>query len=118
MRAVVQGLSTGDGDDLATYAPGDPADIGIWLRKIVGPAGTTGEEWFDVGVCTSAWLDRHVRENGPVLGRHYLIVERWNARRVRDYLTAAVESQEAQTWPELAERIGRIGMWEFEDYKP
>ncbi len=117
MKAIVQGLCTTDGADLDVYVPGDPADVGLWVRMIVGPAGTPGEESFDVGVCTPAWLDRYVRENGPLLGRHYLIVERWDARHIRSYLTGAVESQEAQTWPELAEKIGRIGMWEFEDYK-
>jgi hypothetical protein len=33
-------------------------------------------------------------------------------------LTRAVESEEAPTWPELAIKIGRIGKWEFEDYRP
>src|SRR5580700_9914914 len=45
-------------------------------------------------------------ERRALLGRHYLVVERWDAQRVRSYLTAAVEAQEAATWPELAETIG------------
>jgi len=75
-------------------------------------------ERFDVVVCTPRWLDRWIREDGPLIGRHHLIVERWDAARIRLYLTEAVESEEAPTWPELGVKIGRIGKWEFEDYRP
>jgi hypothetical protein len=85
---------------------------------MAGPEGKQGEESFDVVVCTPRWLARRVRDEGAIIGRHHLIVERWDAARVRRCLTDAAESQEAQTWPELAAKIGRIGKWEFEDYRP
>ena len=85
---------------------------------MVGPVGKPGEESFDVVVCTPRWLDRRVREGSPLIGRHHLVIERWDAARVRLYLTRAVESEEAPTWPELAIKIGRIGKWEFDDYRP
>ena len=117
MRAAVRGFHSPDAD-LDSFVPQDPEDIGLLVQMVVGPAGKPGEESFDVVVCTPRWLDRCVGADGPLIGRHYLIVDRWDAARIRLYLTDAVESEEAPSWPELAARIGRIGKWEFEDYRP
>lgn len=70
---------------------------------------------FEVLVCTPRWLDRRVRGGGPLIGRHHLVIERWDAARIQLCLTAAVESEDAPTWSDLATRVGRIGKWEFED---
>jgi hypothetical protein len=117
VRAVVRGFHSPDGD-LDRYVPGDPEDVGLLVQVMAGPAGKPGEESFDVVVCTPRWLERRVREEGPLIGRRYLVIERWDATRIRLYLAEAVESKEAPTWPELATKIGRIGKWEFEDYRP
>lgn len=63
MRAVLRSAHSAD-VDLATYVPADPADDGVWVRLIVGPAGGPGEESFDVLVCTPLWLRRVVRVQG------------------------------------------------------
>ncbi len=52
------------------------------------------------------------------MGRHHLIIDEWNFPTVRDYLINAVESEEGRDWKELAQRLGRLGKWEFEDYRP
>lgn len=117
MRAVVHGFHSPDAD-LETFVPEDPEDVSLLVQIMAGPEGKQGEESFDVVVCTPRWLAQRVREEGPIIGRDHLIVERWDTTRVRRYLTDAVESHEAPTWPELAAKIGRIGKWEFEDYRP
>jgi hypothetical protein len=104
--------------DLESFEPEDPENVGILIQMIVGPADGPGEESFDVVVCTTRWLERWVQEEGPLVGRHHLIVDRFDRRRIGGFLTEAVESEEARTWPELALRIGRLGKWEFEDYQP
>jgi hypothetical protein len=76
---------------------------------MVRPAGKPGEESFDVVVCTPRSIDRWVRGNGPLIGRHHLVIERWDAARIRLYSTEAVESDGAPAWPEIATKIGRIG---------
>jgi hypothetical protein len=117
VRAVVRRFHSPDAD-LDRYVPDDPEDVGLLVQLMVGPAGKPGEESFDLVVCTPRRLDRWVREDGPLIGRHHLVVERGDAARIRLFLTEAVESEEALTWPELATKIGRIGKWEFEDYRP
>jgi hypothetical protein len=63
-------------------------------------------------------LAGELREEGLLEGRHHLIVERYDAPRIRLYLTGAVEAEETPTCRDLAPRIGRLGRWEFEDYQP
>jgi Immunity protein 8 len=117
VRAGVRRFHSPDAE-LDFYVPEDSEDVGLLVQMMVGPAGKPGEESFDVLVCTPRWLDRRVREGGPLIGCHHLVIERWDAARIRHYLTDAVESEEAPTWPELAIKISRIGKWEFEDYRP
>jgi hypothetical protein len=69
-------------------------------------------------VCTPRWLDGRVREHGPLVGHHHLVVEKYDWARVKLYLTDDEESQEADTWPDLAVKVGGVGKWEFEDYQP
>jgi hypothetical protein len=82
------------------------------------PADGPGEESYDLTVCTPQWLSRKVRESGPVLGRHLVIVEPLDMAGVGRFLTRQIESQEAPDWPTLGQKLGRIGFWEFEDYRP
>jgi hypothetical protein len=117
VRATVRRFHSPDAD-LETYVPSDPEDVGLLVQIMAGPEDKPGEESFDVVVCTPRWLYRWVREDGPLVGRHHLVVESWDAARIRLFLTDAVESEEAPTWQELAVKIGRIGKWEFEDYRP
>jgi hypothetical protein len=83
----------------------------------VGPADGPGEESFDVMPCTPNWLKSWIRSHGPTIGRHYLVVERYDLPQVRKYLTSVIEAEHGRTWHELALRINRIGKWEFEDYQ-
>jgi hypothetical protein len=104
--------------DVRTYTPKDALDDGVWVQLIVSPEGKGGEESFDVLVCTPRWLSREIRQNGPQLGRHHLIVEPMDLPTAIEYLRRVVESASGGDWSELGSRIARIGRWEFEDYAP
>ena len=104
--------------DLRTYVPADPFNDAIWLRMYVGPQDHPGEESFDVLICTPAWLQGIALENGPQIGRHHLIVAEIDLPIVQNFLSRAVEQLDEASWEGLAEKIGRIGSWEFEDYRP
>ncbi|MEV5895657.1 Imm8 family immunity protein [Nonomuraea fuscirosea] len=50
------------------------------------------------------------------MGRHWLFVAELRPDKVTKWLSDRIAVLEAPTWGELAEKIGRIGEWEFEDY--
>jgi hypothetical protein len=40
-----------------------------------------------------------------------------NLKLAADYLRRRFEEADAADWPTLAEKLGRLGRWEFEDYR-
>jgi hypothetical protein len=117
MRATVQRLHSPD-VDVERYKADVEDAIEVLVQIIAGPEGSIGEESFDVLVCNPVTLIRLTSDRGPVLGRHLVIVSEWKWSVIRSFLIGTVEALEAETWPELATLIGRIGKWEFEDYVP
>ena len=117
MRAAVRSFHSPD-TDLAAYVPADEHEVGLLVEILVGPADGAGEETFTVVVCTPTWLQRLVAEQGPVLGRHYVIVERFMWPSIEGFLTRRVEACTGPDWRAVAEKLAHIGHWEFEDYEP
>jgi hypothetical protein len=100
------------------YVPVDPLDDSVSVQFLLGPDDGPGEESFQVSVCTPRWLSREIAAKGPLDGRHHLIVEPFDLGAAVDYLRGLFESLEGETWDELGEKCSRIGLWEFEDYRP
>lgn len=99
------------------YHPINPKKVSKVVRMVVEGVDGSGQESLDVTVCTPSALFRHKR-TAPLIGRHLLIVERWDWPQIRDFLTNAVEAEVAPSWEGLRDRIGRIGKWEYEDFTP
>ncbi|MCE4026913.1 immunity 8 family protein [Microbacterium sp. Au-Mic1] len=116
MKAIVHSIGSAD-VDVASYVSQNPECDGIWLRLVVGPEGGSGEESFDVLVCTPLWLRRVVEKEGPQVGRHRLIVDPLDLAVASQFLKSHFEAIEDDDWSALCERFGRIGYWEFEDYR-
>jgi hypothetical protein len=118
MRAVLKSL---DLDPHPSTLPGDPAEFSFLARMIVGPPDTPGEESFNVTVCSPEWLAEACRRVGGIYSpRHHLVVnlDDFDARALEKWLSARVHEVNADSWPEIGERLGRLGHWEFEDYRP
>lgn len=118
MRAVLKSL---DFEPDPAALPDDAAEFALLARIIVGPPDTAGEESFDVTVCTPESLAKACSDAGGIYDpRHHLIVtfEEFDQRSLRAWLSSRVQAVEADTWPEIGERLGRLGFWEFENYRP
>ena len=117
MRAVLKRL---DLEPDPSTLGADPAEFSLLARMIVGPADTPGEESFDVTVCSPEWLTQACRRVGGIYNpRHHLVVnvDDFDKRALEWWLAARVQEVEPQSWPEIGERLGRLGHWEFEDYQ-
>ena len=117
-RARVRAIYTSNMDDLARYVPQDPERFCVSVRAMVGPETGEGEESFDISVCTPKWLEYVCQRDGFVIGRHYLMVNDYNVPHLKKLIVQLIEKCEGSSWREAAEKVGRIGYWEFEDYTP
>jgi hypothetical protein len=117
VSAEVKSISTTTGDALEKSVPADLESFCIAIRAEVGPWGGEGTETFDINVCTSKWIEGKVKNQGFVVGRHYLVVESYDAVQIKSIITKLIQRYQANTWQEVAEKVSRIGHWEFEDYR-
>jgi hypothetical protein len=118
IAAEVKGLYSLEVDNLEQYIPNPPDVFLLQLRVIVGPKGAPGEESFDIKVCTPGWLANMCGNEDFVAGRHYLIVARYDFAALRKIIVKLIESCFGDSWQEVAQKVARIGYWEFEDYQP
>jgi len=117
MRAEIRHLFSLDIEP-ATYVPDDPERFMVLIRIIAGPAGEPGEESFDFQVCTPGWLLERARHDGPVNGRHHVIVDTFDWPALETYFHDLVTSCSGTDWHEVGTKLARYGHWEFEDYTP
>ena len=117
IRAQVKAIYAGSVDALKDHVPQDPANFFLNVTVMVGPYGEKGEESFDLYVCTPAWIAEKCERDGFVKGRHLLIVPGFNPDFIRALIVKFVERCEGDSWKEVAEKVSRIGHWEFEDYR-
>lgn len=116
MRAALRSLSSFDVDDLSTWVP-DSDDWAIGIRILAGPDNGPGEESFDLVACSPSWLAAQARQNGVVDARHHLVLCGFDWPLLSSYIERRVQQCEGATWNDIAERLSRLGYWEFEDYR-
>lgn len=116
IRAQIRSLYSLQVENLDSFAPEDPENFCVPVRVLVGPKGQPGEESYDIQVCSPKWLDSVCKREFFVVGRHYLVVSEYDFLRIRSVITRLVERVAGDSWDEVAEKLARIGYWEFEDY--
>jgi hypothetical protein len=117
VRAELKFLHSPDADPLNEYQP--TGDFGILVQAIIGPQSEEGEESFDFMVCTTGWFatDRLTSPGAMASGRHVLFVNKYDYPSLEKYVREYCVSCEGRTWHEVAEKLARLGHWEFEDYR-
>ena len=116
ITAQLKGVSTIDMIRLEDYKPENPTCFRVFIRAMVGPRGSEGAEAFTITVCTPAWVEKEVEKDGFVVGRHYLVVRAYDPGFIEKLIRKFVERWSGESWSEVAEKVARIGDWEFEDY--
>ncbi|MCT4708745.1 immunity 8 family protein [Enterobacteriaceae bacterium H11S18] len=105
-------------DSLINYWPGIPDDFGSWIRVSVGPDDQEGAEYFDMLICTPKWLQKELLKNSVILGRGTIIVDEYDYDKIVGFIEKEVAQCDADDWPGIAQKLSRIGFWEYEDYQP
>ncbi|SRR5258706_13558131 len=102
--------------DFADFCPDDLENFACKLQLLVGPHHHDVRESFDLMLCTPKWLIENHAPDDVVVGRHMLIVFEFGYERIVSYLRAYVARCTGNSWQQVAEKVGRLGRWEFEDY--
>ncbi|WP_026554255.1 Imm8 family immunity protein [Arthrobacter sp. 35W] len=117
MRAELKTIFSSD-VDIAAYQSVDPNCDGVWLQLGLGPVGAIGADNFQLLACTPAWLQQLVERDGPMTGRHTLIMDTLDLVEARRIIVRWITALDAPTWVEISDKFGRYAHSEFEDYRP
>lgn len=117
MKADLRRFHSPDALDVRAFVPNNPKNFSLFIQAMVGPAGALGEESFDLIVCTPAWLLETVERSGPLIGRHHIIVARFDYDELEGLIRSFCDRCDGATWQEVAAKVARLGGWEFEDYR-
>jgi len=118
MRAELKRLHSPDvTGPLERFKPGDDGNFGFLVQVMAGPEGEESEESFDVIVCSPAWLERRLQRE-PLIGRHHLFMRKYDYETLTAFIASHCQRCTGDTWAQVADRLGRLGRWEFEDYTP
>lgn len=113
----MRSLTSLDVPDLETWRPSGES-FSLSLRLLAGPDSGPGEESFDIIVCSAEWITERVRQDEIYDARHHLIVSDFHWPAISAYVGRRVTECQGDTWTEVAEKVARLGHWEFEDYEP
>jgi hypothetical protein len=118
MRAELKSIHSPDVWDLQNYRPVTVDNFGFLIQLMVGTAETKGQDAFSVVVCTPEWLRQRYSSADILVGRHHLIIFEYNYDRLMSFLRNYCSNCIGETWEEIANRMGRLAHWEYEDFKP
>jgi hypothetical protein len=117
MKPIIVDCDSSDVGDFFSYQPSDPDCFGFPLNLTIGIEGQEGADNFQLMVATPKYIQQTHPNQSAILLRHYLLVFRYDFNEILDVVNNYVRSIDEPTWEQVAEKIGRMAQWEFEDYK-
>jgi hypothetical protein len=118
LRAVLKGIHCADIPDLENYRPNTPDKFSFLLQLFVGSDSEEGAQSFGVTVCIPQSLLERYTKDDVIIGRHLLIIFEYDYRRIMGKIERFLRRCDGETWDEVARKVGELGHWEFENYKP
>lgn len=116
MKPVLRRLHSPDLPNMQDDMPDNIEHFGILVQAFIGPSDGLGEESFDFVVCTLDFVAATLHQDQFLFGKHYLLVEYYNYQIIFDVIDSLCDRISGSNWQEMAEKLGRYGKWEFEDY--
>lgn len=116
MQVELKSLHSPDVRDLENFTPKISNNFSFLLQLMIGPQGKEGEESFDVEICTPMWLKTNYKSDDIVIGRHQIIIQKYDYDRLVQFINKYLTSCTGETWSDIVPKLSRLGRWEFEDY--
>lgn len=109
-------LSTND--TFEKYQPELRHNFHIQIDLSIGFDDEEGMSNYFFSVCTPTWLDHNIQNQGPVSGRHLLIVNQYDHKEIAKYVENILETSIRPSREDTFVVLSRHFFWEFEDYQP
>lgn len=117
MRAEVKRFLSHDLPD-GRSVPEDPTNCCVGMAADLGPVGEEGADIFYFEVCTPNALGARLADGRPSWTRGLLLTPAFDWDDVEAALQQYVGSIDGKDWQEVALKLSRFLLWEFEDITP
>lgn len=115
MRAVLRAIHSPDVLDLKSWTP-PPGPFGVFIQLFVGNTEGPRQDAFGLTVCNPEWIADLASRYNAVDLRHHVLMDHWDYPKLESYLGHRVRITEGDTWDQIGEKLGRLGLWDYEDY--
>jgi hypothetical protein len=116
LRVIVKNIYVGDKIPLKSFCPERKDHFGAWVSVQIGPDIEEKTFIYQMLVCTPNWIENEYRSLNAVWGRHMLIVFQYDPNHIQSEIEKYVAQCTGKSFWEIAQKIARVGAWEFEDY--
>lgn len=90
-------------------------EICVLVQALIGPQDHEGYESFEFVVCNGIWVTNRI-EDDIVVGKNKIFLKHFILSDVEDVIRRIILSCAGPSWDDVAVKISRYGLWEFEDY--
>ena len=116
MNSLLKHVGTYDGNYLDSFIPENPKNFQVLIYITVGPSDKPGGHDYTLSVCTPAWLECRTRKGDAVWGRHFLVVNAFDAEKIKKEIEAMILRCDRGNWADSSVVLSRYLAWEYEDY--
>lgn len=101
---------------LEDFCPEIKENFVATLSLIIGPENQDGAHEYSLTVCSPRYLSHIADRDGPIWGRHILILNRFNAEEIISSINKIIINCSRPTFEESSLLLARYFLWEYEDY--
>lgn len=102
---------------LGYFWPKNESNFGTWVRLVIGPENEVGSEYFDIFVCTPAWIGAECAAGKGVWGRNLLVIPEYDIDVIKSEVNKCIDACIGETWAAVAMGIAKFSAWEYEGYR-
>jgi hypothetical protein len=115
VKPSLKRIDTNTDISFESFTPQDSNCFGVWLNASIGSSEGDDADDFQIFVCNHAWL---ARQRGTGEQRYILLDRPYQAGAVVKVLEAYLAGCSGDNWSDVAAQVSKIGVWEFEGYRP
>jgi len=117
MKIEIKSVHSPDISNLKTFVPQDSMNFSFLLELSLGFEGGKGSDIFGIVVCTPRWLEDNCKRGDVIFGRGKLIVYEYDVDLIFERISGYIDSCSVNNWDDAVEKLSKIGIWEFENYR-
>lgn len=100
--------------DLADFSPPNTDPVRIYVEAEIGVVGEDDGDVFGLYLCNLNWIENQ-SEDFLNLRAHF-VVSNFDIDQINNCISELLVNCNGSTWDEVAQKISRHFVWEFEDY--